>query len=283
MTDHLMDMGELKAKFQTSDTEGLGSQQAFDLLEKYGKNCLSPPKTKPWWIKLLLEMATPFAIVLWCAAFLTIIAYAIPSASNSISNLIVGIALILIIIVTGVFSFYQNNKGSSAMGGFRSMMPQATTVIRDGKKRLIDSSDIVPGDLVTINVGDKIPADLRIIHSEHLQVDNSCLTGETEPQTRTVEATHDNPLETSNLAFASTTAVGGSGKGIVIQTGDETMIGKLATLVNSGTEKVKTPMMIEINNFVKLITLFGATLGIVFLIVGLVRKNDWVETVVLCI
>eukprot|EP00122_Pirum_gemmata_P015596 Pgem_evm1s14583 len=283
MDDHLISMDELCARYDTSEEDGLSNDQAAKLLEKYGENKLTPPKQKPWWVKLLLEMVTPFALVLWAAAALTIIAYSIPSASNDFSNLIVGIALILIIVITGVFSFYQNNKGSNAMGGFRSMMPQSTTVIRGGQKTLLDASQIVPGDLVVINVGDKIPADIRMCYCEHMQVDNACLTGETEPQTRSTEANHDNPLEASNLAFASTTTVGGSGRGIVIQTGDNTMIGKLADLVNNGTEKLKTPMMVEINNFVKLITLVGSALGLTFLIVGLVRKMDWVDTVVLCI
>lgn len=95
------------------------------------------------------------------------------------------------------------------MESFKNMVPQSAVVIRDGHRLIIDAEELCIGDLVEIKTGDKIPADVRIIEAYSLKVDNSSLTGESEPHSRTADYTHDNPLETKNLAFFSTTAVEG--------------------------------------------------------------------------
>jgi len=112
------------------------------------------------------------------------------------------------------------------MNTFKNFLPQKTTVIRGGETKSIEAITLVPGDIVFIKAGEKIPADIRILESNEMKVDNSPLTGESEALLRTVECTHpDNYLETSNLAFFGTLCKEGQGKGVVIATGDRTTLG----------------------------------------------------------
>src|SRR5690349_9055900 len=116
---------------------------------------------------------------------------------------------------------------------------------------------LVPGDIIELKSGDRVPADIRIIFSQEMRVDNSSLTGESEPLLRTVECTNkDNPLETDNLAFFGTLVKEGIGKGVVIQIGDNTVIGQIANLASSAGE-VDTPLRKEIDRFILMISAFA--------------------------
>lgn len=112
------------------------------------------------------------------------------------------------------------------MNSFKNFLPQKCTVVRNGETKSIDAIKLTVGDIVYIKLGEKIPADLRILESNEMKVDNSPLTGETEPLLRTLECSHpDNYLETSNIAFFGTLCKEGTGKGVVICTGDRTTLG----------------------------------------------------------
>jgi sodium/potassium-transporting ATPase subunit alpha len=141
-------------------------------------------------------------------------------------------------------------------------------VIREGHKKQINANLVVVGDLVQCKSGDRVPADIRIIKSEGMKVDNSSLTGESDPLLRTIEAGHSAPLEAKNLAFFSTNCVDGSGTGIVIATGDNTVMGNIAKSV-SNIKNEKTPIAIEINRFVKIITVISVISGIIFFAIAL--------------
>ncbi|KAM7249418.1 hypothetical protein ACFE04_008272 [Oxalis oulophora] len=122
-------------------------------------------------------------------------------------KLYLGIVLTAVVIVTGIFSYYQEAKSSAIMDSFKNLVPQFALVIRQGEKLTLKAEDIVVGDVVEVKFGDRIPADIRVIECRGFKVDNSSLTGESEPQSRSTEFTHENPLETKNLAFFSTNAV----------------------------------------------------------------------------
>lgn len=138
-----------------------------------------------------------------------------------------------------------------------------TYVVREGKKRLIPADQVVIGDLVYCKSGDRVPADIRVIKSESMKVDNSSLTGESDPLTRNSDVGHESPLEARNLAFFSTNCVDGSGYGIAIATGDNTVMGDIAKLV-SNIKNEKTPIAKEINRFVKIITVISVASGLLF-------------------
>jgi sodium/potassium-transporting ATPase subunit alpha len=152
----------------------------------------------------------------------------------------------------------------------------------DGKKTEVPSANLVVGDIVDVKFGDIVPADIRVIQASSFKVDNSALTGESEPQSRSAECTHENPLETKNLAFFSTHAVEGTALGIVVQTGDRTIMGRIAKLT-SGLHAGDTPLKKEINRFINTIMVIAITVGIVFFIIGMGVGYYWVDALVILI
>ncbi|XP_054396489.2 sodium/potassium-transporting ATPase subunit alpha-3 isoform X2 [Pongo abelii] len=197
-------------------------------------------------------------------------------------QLYLGIVLAAVVIITGCFSYYQEAKSSKIMESFKNMVPQQALVIREGEKMQVNAEEVVVGDLVEIKGGDRVPADLRIISAHGCKVDNSSLTGESEPQTRSPDCTHDNPLETRNITFFSTNCVEGTARGVVVATGDRTVMGRIATLA-SGLEVGKTPIAIEIEHFIQLITGVAVFLGVSFFILSLILGYTWLEAVIFLI
>uniref|UniRef100_A0A669BD27 ATPase Na+/K+ transporting subunit alpha 3a n=1 Tax=Oreochromis niloticus TaxID=8128 RepID=A0A669BD27_ORENI len=198
------------------------------------------------------------------------------------NHLYLGIVLSAVVIITGCFSYFQEAKSSKIMESFKNMVPQQALVIREGEKMQINAEQVVAGDLVEVKGGDRIPADLRIISSHGCKVDNSSLTGESEPQTRSPDCTHDNPLETRNIAFFSTNCVEGTARGIVVCTGDRTVMGRIATLT-SGLETGKTPIAKEIEHFIQIITGVAVFLGVTFFILSIILGYSWLEAVIFLI
>ncbi|KAG2458681.1 AT1A2 ATPase, partial [Polypterus senegalus] len=206
----------------------------------------------------------------------------VSSFKQHVFMLYLGVVLAAVVIVTGCFSYYQEAKSSKIMDSFKNMVPQQALVIREGEKIQINAESVVVGDLVEIKGGDRIPADLRIISSHGCKVDNSSLTGESEPQTRSPEFTHENPLETRNIAFFSTNCVEGTARGIVISTGDRTVMGRIATLA-SGLEVGQTPISLEIEHFIHIITGVAVFLGVSFFVLSLILGYSWLEAVIFLI
>ena len=136
--------------------------------------------------------------------------------------------------------------------------------------------------MIEVRRGDRIPADIRIIRANGLKVDNSSLTGESEAQVRGIDYTHEDPLETKNLAFCGTFAVEGSCVGIVIRTGDNTFIGRIANLT-AGLQRGNTPIATELNHFIRLITIIAVIIGFIFSICSLSLGYTYVEAVVFLI
>lgn len=158
--------------------------------------------------------------------------------------------LVVIVFIGASFEYYQEAKSSKVMKGFVNLTPQQAVTIRNKNKSVIDARDLTCGDIVELKAGNKVPADVRILESNGLKVDNSSLTGESDPQTRSVNCTHDNPLETHNLAFYTTLITDGTGLGIVVNVGQNTVIGRIANLAISEVS-AEVPLKKDINHFIK--------------------------------
>lgn len=142
---------------------------------------------------------------------------------------------------------------------------------------------LVPGDLIRIGMGGKLPADIRVVEaSNDLLANNSSLTGESEPQERGVEAEHDVVMEAKNLCFFGTQVVQGNCTGVVINTADRTMMGRIAALADD-TVTVETPLQIEIKLFIHKIAMFAISLGVVFFIIGIIIQRGWIENLIFAI
>jgi len=197
-------------------------------------------------------------------------------------NLYLGIVLSVVVIVTAIFSYYQESKSSKIMESFKNMVPQYALCLRDGEKQTIKAEELTLGDIVEVKFGDRIPADIRILESRGLKVDNSSLTGESEPLPRTPQCSHENPLETKNLAFFSTNAIEGTAKGMVINIGDGTVMGRIAGLA-TGLDSGKTPLSKEIDFFIQVITVVAVALGVIFFIIACCLGYTWLDAVVFLI
>ncbi|XP_076304487.1 sodium/potassium-transporting ATPase subunit alpha-B-like isoform X1 [Tachypleus tridentatus] len=285
MDEHKIPIDELYSRLRTNPERGLTLKQAREVYDRDGPNALSPPKTTPEWVKFCKNLFGGFALLLWIGAVLCFIAYSIQAGTFEEppdDNLYLGIVLSAVVIITGCFSYYQEARSSKIMESFKNMVPQYATVLRDGQKFSIPAEEVVVGDIVEVKSGDRIPADIRIISSHSFKVDNSSLTGESEPQTRSPELTNDNPLETRNLAFFSTNCVEGTGTGIVINTGDRTVMGRIANLA-SGLEMGDTPIAREIAHFIHIITGVAVFLGISFFFVAFILGYHWLDAVIFLI
>jgi sodium/potassium-transporting ATPase subunit alpha len=224
-------------------------------------------------------------MLLWVGAILCFVAYSIEvSTMEDVlgDNLYLGIVLTTVVVVTGIFSYYQESKSSKIMESFKNLVPQYALAIRDGKKQTIKAEELTVGDVVEVKFGDRIPADIRVIQARGFKVDNSSLTGESEPQSRSPEFTHENPLETKNLAFFSTNAVEGTAIGVVVNCGDNTVMGRIAGLA-SGLETGKTPIAREIEHFIHIITGVAVFLGVTFFIIALALGYQWLDAVIFLI
>jgi len=282
---HKVDLDILYKRFDTNIDTGLTTAAAKAGFEKHGPNALTPPPTTPEWVKFCQNLFSGFAMLLWIGAILCFVAYSIQASAYEEppdDNLYLGVVLTAVVVVTGVFSYYQESKSAKIMESFKNLVPQYALVIRDGEKVNIKAEELTLGDIIEVKFGDRLPADMRVVEATNFKVDNSSLTGESEPQTRTPEYTNENPLETKNLAFFSTNAVEGTAKGIVVNIGDHSVMGRIAGLA-SGLESGDTPIAKEIAHFVHLITAVAVFLGVSFFIIAFILGYHWLDAVIFLI
>lgn len=285
MDEHKVPIEDLYRRYGTDPTHGLSAEKAKEILLRDGPNCLTPPKTTPEWVKFCRTLFGGFSMLLWIGAILCFIAYGIQAGTYDDppgDNLYLGIVLTIVVIVTGIFSYYQEAKSSRIMDSFKNMVPQYAVVVRNGDKLNVRAEELVVGDIVEVKFGDRVPADIRVAAAHSFKVDNSSLTGESEPQSRSSEFTNENPLETKNLAFFSTNAVEGTCVGLVVKTGDKTVMGRIANLA-SGLEVGETPIAKEIAHFIHLITGVAVFLGVTFFVIAFILGYYWLDAVIFLI
>ncbi|KAK3804662.1 MAG: hypothetical protein J3R72DRAFT_508961 [Linnemannia gamsii] len=281
ITEHLLSVEEIAGRHgvsidavKASNSRGLDSQVAAQRLAENGPNILSPPKQVSPFVKFLHCLASLFNLLLILAGILTYILVAVDPEANRI-NIYLGAILIAVAFINAIIEFYQAQKSAAILQSFLNLMPQKCHVVREQKVIQVMASELVLGDVVYARMGDKVPADIMLIGCTDMRVDNSSMTGESDPQTLSPHNEHKNPLEASNLAFNGSMVVNGEGYGIVIRTGDNTVLGQIAGLT-AGEDSGMSPLTREINSFVKLIATIAIITAIIFLLIGyfLVYKNQ---------
>lgn len=280
ITEHLKTSEEVEAMLETSFEKGLTEAQVLTKREEFGLNQLTPPPTIPAWKLFVKNLTGFFSLLLWAAAILCFVAFIIDDSQSE--NLALGVVLAVVVFITGVFSYYQDAKSAAVMEGFKNFLPPESIVLREGREFKVESSALVPGDVIMVKSGEKMAADVRVLEAQNFKVDNASLTGESLPQKRGPDNKQEVALEATNLAFYGTLCVEGQAKAVIIRTGDNTVIGKIASLAST-TENKDTPIAIEIHHFITIISVVAITLGVIFLIIGFAKDIDAVQNIVFCI
>lgn len=280
--EHLMPHLEVAERYKTrinrekpAESLGLTSQQAGQLLQEHGLNQLTPPKRRHPILKYLDCLSSLFNVLLILAGILEYILLGINYKDN-FQNTYMGAILIAVALINAFIEFHQEQKSQALLKSFLNMIPAKCMCLRDGRLAQMEATSLVPGDVVFVRVGDKTPADILVFSASDCKVDNSSLTGESEPQERTKDNDMQNPLEASNIMFNSTLVVSGEAYGIVIRTGDGTMLGQIAHLT-AGEEKTRSPLAHEIDNFVKLIATIAIVTAIIFFGIAFPVNNNRVS------
>jgi len=281
--DHRIGVPQLCERFKTDKDHGLTEQQAHDLHIQYGDNALTKKDEIPWYCLFIHELTGFFSLLLWFGSVLCFIGFSIQEDKEDKSNLYLGIVLAVVVFLTGCFSYAQASKSAEMMAQFENFIPPIAYVIRDGREHKIDAKHIVPGDIVKVKGGENIPCDICLFKSNEMKVNNASLTGESEdilidPDLEPVA----NIFETKNVAFFGTQCTAGEGTGVCFRTGDATVIGQIANLASSA-ESADTPLSIEIDRFIKIISAVAIGLGVTFFIFGVIYKYDIITNLVFAI
>lgn len=249
---HIAAVEELVSRFGSSRGTGLTSTRAADLLKTIGPNVPSAPPSH-WFRKTLTYLYGGFGSILFVAAMLVFIAWKPLGQPPAPANLALAIVLVLVWIIQAAFSFWQDLSSGRVMASISTMLPDECIVLRDGGQQRISGRDVVPGDLLRITMGNKLPADVRFVEvSSDARFDRSILTGETVPLLGAVDSTDANYLETACIGMAGTHCVSGSAWGLVLETGDRTVFGRIAKLTSAPNAGL-TSLQREILYFVAVI------------------------------
>jgi cation-transporting ATPase F len=248
---------------------GLADEEAAARLLRYGPNTLPAAEGAGLLVRILSQFHNPLIYVLLVAGVITAV----------LDEYVDSAVIFGVVLINAIIGFIQESKAEAALEGLRSMAQTQAAVIRDGRRRTIASDELVPGDLVLLEAGDKVPADLRLIRLAELQINESALTGESEAVTKEEEALPAGTVvaDRRNMAYSGALVTTGSGAGIVVATGAETELGKIHRLVGAA-EVLDTPLTQKLTGFSKILTVGILALAAATFVVGLLRGNDAVET-----
>jgi len=261
-----------------SRADGLITQEVAERRREVGPNTLEV-KRKFWWLKSLIRQFTAFfTILLDIAAAISFVAdYIQPGESMDI----LGWALLGVSVLNALFSFVQEYRAERAMEELRKFLPQYVLVRRDGADTEVPAEDLVPGDVLVVREGDRVPADARIVECEGLLVNNAPLTGESVPVALTEKEAPPEAqfIDSENLIFAGCEVLRGVGLGVVFATAFRTEFGKIASLSHEVRRKM-SPLEQETAHMVRVLTIIAVGMGLVFFTYGLFTgRSLWVNLV----
>ncbi len=251
-----------------SSERGLHPSEANRRLKEYGLNTIRI-KSEPLWRKLVEPFANVFMLVLFIAAGLSILHHTVIDA----------IIIIGIMLISAIIYYIQRFSTDRILRSLQKHTAQQVSVLRDGKVRIIDTLKLVPGDIIMLSEGEKVPADARIIDMHNIRVDEALLTGESEPISKTVEAIRGEKqvYEQNNLLFQGSFIVSGEATAVVIQTGNSTEFGRLAAL--SEPTEMRSPVQKKIDRLINQIVAVIAGVAVVVFSLSLMRGIDVVEAI----
>jgi len=244
----------------TSDS-GLSVSEAEERLQQFGKNTLQEKKGKPLIWKFLSNFTHLMAILLWCGGIVGFIAQ-MPE---------LGVAIWMVNIINGVFSFWQEFRAEKATEALKKMLPDYARVLRGGEEQRILAAELVIGDILLLSEGDRISADARLLDDNDLRVNQSTLTGESQPVHKSRDKVFRDDLslaEQPNRVFMGTTVAAGTGRAVIYSTGMDTEFGKIAGLTQTLKDEL-SPLQKEMAKVTKTVTVMAASIGVLFFLLSI--------------
>ena len=244
---HSIDADKVLETLNTDIENGLSESEVKVRKNKYGPNDIPKGKKRSWFVRLLMQFNNVLIYVLIAAAVITAL----------MDHWIDTWVIIAVVFINAVIGFIQEGKAERALESIRNMLSLEAVVIRDGKKQTIDAVELVPGDIVQLKSGDKVPADIRLVQSKDFRLEESALTGESTPVEKSTDPVDESAIigDQLSLAFSGTVVVYGKATGVVVSTGTQTEIGRINQMISS-VEKITTPLLQQIEKFGKWLSVF---------------------------
>ena len=263
--DYLGSKNEILEKIQSNPKTGLTSSEASERLEKYGPNKIESSNKKSILEKIKDQLLDPMVILLIVASII----------SAFTGDKVEAIIIIAIVIINAIMSIYQEGQAEDSVAALQKMSSPEATVLRDGKRGKVKAEELVPGDIVILETGDIIPADIRLLDSRNLQIDESSLTGESVAVEKDANEEYKEEVgigDRKNSAFSSSIVTYGHGEGVITATGHETEIGHIATSLDSVEEK-ETPLQRQLKDLSKKLAILVIIVCALVFVVGYFRSD----------
>src|SRR3989344_5750238 len=251
-----------------TNAKGLRATEATSRLQKYGLNELQEAKKTPSWVLFLNQFRDILVIILIAAVIISAV----------LREFLEAFVILIVIVLNAIFGFVQERRAENALEALKKLSSQKARVLRDGKTEIIDSKELVPGDIIILNVGDKVPADCRVIEEFNLKVDESVLTGESVPVSKNIDTIkNDVPVaERRNMLFSGTAIVYGHCTAVAVEAGMRTEFGKIASILQQ-EDQAKTPLKQKLEVFGKQLSLIILGICVIIFALGLWQGKDIVD------
>ena len=266
---HTLTPEEVVAAQEVSMEAGLAESDVLERLKRYGPNKLPEGQKRSALMRFLIQFHNVLIYLLLFAAVVTAL----------MDHLVDTFVIIGVVVINAGIGFIQEGKAEKALEGIKKMLSLDALVIRAGKRNKIKAEELVPGDIVLLKSGDKVPADMRLLYEKNLRVEESPLTGESTDVTKTTKPVSADAVlgDRKNMVYSGTLVTYGEARGVVVATGVETEIGKITTLI-SEVEKITTPLLQKMDRFGKVLSLIILVIASGFFAFGyLVRDYTYVE------
>lgn len=274
-----LEVEEVYRRLYTAPT-GLDMAQVEKRRRAHGPNEVEQAEEEPLWRVFLGEFTHFFALVLWMAVGLSLFA-AWRQPGEGMGTLAVAIALV--VVINGLFSFWQRFKAERTLAALKKLLPTKISVVRQGQESIIDAWELVPGDVIFLEEGQRIPADCRLVESLDLRVNNATVTGESLSLLRTdTPSEKTGLLEAENIALAGTVVVSGRARAVVFATGSETQLGAIASETGQIRE-TNSPLNLEIARISRLVTTLAISLGVILFFASQALGMELWQSVVIAI
>ena len=272
---HTEELSQVLKKLKTNEKLGLKADEAKSRLETYGENKLKEKKKESLFVKFIKEFNDFMIIALIVAAIIS----AVVSKLNGEADYVDSIIIIAIVIFNAIMGLVQEEKAEKSLEALKKMSAPSAKVIRDGRVQEIDALQVVPGDIVVLEAGNYVPADCRLINSYNLKIEESALTGETIPTNKdSGRILKENTAmgDLCNMAFATTVVVNGHGEAVVVDTGMNTRVGKIAGMIIED-ESPDTPIQKKLNEVGKMLAIACIVICVLIFVIGIFKKIPIVE------